>query len=213
MPIRRSLSALLILALFAACGRGPSRAEALAAIRSAQPALERTDVRVRVWQDGPPWFSCAEVRAKYAGPRDSAVVRDQVGNWKSLVAAGWMSLGDSTSGPVADPGWCVATPTPVGAPQVADWTVAPDGPFPTGTARRGWTLVVGRRVLTMAGAPRLTGTDSASAPYLVTLAANAAGIATGAVGDTARYLALLHQDGGTWRMNASRAEGDASPAR
>ena len=70
---RRLLITFLLLSL-AACARGPSREEALRAIRAAQPALEQTDLIGRVWQDGPPWFSCADVIAKFTTAIDSAAV-------------------------------------------------------------------------------------------------------------------------------------------
>ena len=53
------------------------------------PGSDTATVFERVWRDGPPWFSCVEVIAKFTTPLDSAVVRDQVGNWKPLVLAGW----------------------------------------------------------------------------------------------------------------------------
>jgi hypothetical protein len=191
-------------ALVTSCARGPSREEALAAIRAAQPAIEQTDVIGRVWQDGPPWFSCAEVIAKFSTNADSAAVRDAVGNWKPLVVAGWIVLRDSASGPVAEPGWCTANPTSSGAQAIAAWSVAPGPTFPTGQARRGWTMVVGRKRLAMTTSPRLTGDAEASAPYLVTIAPNASGTAVGAGADTTRFVAALRKDGGGWRMVSSR---------
>jgi hypothetical protein len=191
-------------ALVTSCSRGPSRDEALAAIRAAQPAIEQTDVIGRVWQDGPPWFSCAEVIAKFTTNADSAAVRDAVGNWKPLVVAGWIVLRDSASGPVADPGWCTANPTPSGAQAIAAWPAAPGPTFPTGQARRGWSMMVGRKRLVMTGSPRVTGDAEASAAYLVTIAPNATGTAVGADQDTARFVADLRKDGGKWRMVSSR---------
>ena len=86
-----------------ACNPAPSRSEALEALRAAAPGIDTTTVFDRVWQDGPPWFSCAEVIAKFASPVDSAAVRDQVGNWRPLVLAGWLVLRDTASGVVSDP--------------------------------------------------------------------------------------------------------------
>src|SRR5438067_238882 len=103
---RRTTLPLAILLAFAACARGPSRDEVASALRQAQPGVDGGPAYGHVWQDGPPWFSCAEVLAKVASPVDSAAVRDQVGNWKPLVMAGWVTLRDSSKGPVADPGWC-----------------------------------------------------------------------------------------------------------
>src|SRR5205085_9426816 len=80
---------LLLLTLLAACDRRPSGSEALSAIRASSGALDTAPVEGRGWQDGPPWFSCAEVISKLGGRADRAAVHDQVGNWKSLVVAGW----------------------------------------------------------------------------------------------------------------------------
>lgn len=212
MPSVRVPALLLAPLLLAACSRGPSRSAALAAIRAAQPSLERSSVRVQLWRDGPPWFSCAEVRAKFAGPLDTVAVRDQVGNWQPLLAAGWMTLRDTAAGPVADPGWCVADPTAAGEAAAARWTSAAGGAFPTGTTRRGWSVVVGHPVITMPESPRRIAPDTASATYLVTLAPNADGVATGADRDTARFVARLVMKDGSWRMT-SRQPAPSIPAR
>lgn len=200
---------LIALALFSACSRGPSRDEALAAVRAARPALDSATVIGRVWQDGPPWFSCAEVVAKATKAVDSAAVRDQVGNWKWLAAKGWITLRDSASGPVVDPGFCVATVTPAGAPNIAKWTPLAGTPFPTGQPRRGWTMVAGRQHLLVRSSPRLARPDSATVEYLVTVAAGPDGVAIGADRDTSRFIGTLRRVDGAWRMVASAPAGAA----
>lgn len=194
-----------LLGLLAACSRGPSRDEALIAIRAAQPALDSATVTERVWQDGPPWFSCAEVIAKFASGKDSAAVRDQVGNWKPLVVKGWVVLHDTASGIVADPGWCTARVTPAGQPNIARWSPLQGPPFPAGQPRRGWTLAAGRRHVVVPRAPTLAGSDSATVPFLVTVAPNEDGRAVGADRDTTRYVAALRRADGGWRMVGSQA--------
>jgi hypothetical protein len=194
----------MLVALLAGCNRGPSRAEALEAIRGATPALDTSLVFGRVWQDGPPWFSCAEVLAKVGTTRDSAAVRGPVGNWKWLILAGWVVLHDSTQGPVADPGWCTLKLTEEGTRRAAAWTAAAGPLFPTGAPRRGWVVPVGHRRVALVGAPKRTGADSAAADFIVTVAPNENGIGTGAARDTARYVAELLRDGGRWRLAATR---------
>jgi hypothetical protein len=194
----------MLVAILAGCNRGPSRAEALQAIRGATPALDTTLVYSRVWQDGPPWFSCAEVLAKVGTTTDSVAVRGPVGNWKSLVLAGWVVLRDSAKGPLADPGWCTLKLTDEGTRRAAAWSVAPGPPFPTGAARRGWIVPVGQRRIAVVGTPKRAGPDSARAEFIVTVAPNVNGIGTGAAGDTARYEAELFRDDGRWRLVGTR---------
>lgn len=195
---------LLALALLGACSRGPSRDEALAAIRAAQPGVEGATVTGRVWQDGPPWFSCAEVSAKIRSGVDSAVVRGQLGNWRDLAGAGWMTLRDTAAGAVVDPGWCALRPTAAGAPAVARWAPTPGPEFPTGQARRGWTMPVGSRAIAVDRAPERAGDDAAVAEYLVVIRPNDDGRAVGAARDTTRYLADLRRVGGRWRVTTIR---------
>lgn len=199
----------LVLFTLTSCGRGPTRDEALAAIRAARPGLDTATVYARVWQDGPPWFSCAEVTVKLRTGADSAVVRDQVGNWAALARSGWVVLKDSASGIVADPGWCTLRPTPAGMPNIARWRPAPGPPFPTGHARRGWTMIVGRqRLLVPKGAS--SGADSATAEYALTVAPNPDGVGVGADRDTAWFIAELRKVQGKWQMSSSRRR-PASP--
>src|SRR4051794_1025477 len=99
----------LIGVLTAGCGQSPSRDEALAAFHAAEPGVDSGAAMVRVWSDGPPWFSCAEVIAKLKSTSDHAVVRDQVGRWRQLVMSDWLTLHDTSAGAVVEPGWCTAT--------------------------------------------------------------------------------------------------------
>lgn len=204
MQIARHLAPLLLASL-AACSSGPTRDDALQAIRQARPELDTAAVTVRVWQDGPPWFSCAEVLAKALSRTDSTAVRDQVGNWKSLVTRGWITLRDTAGGPVIDPGWCVLTPTAAGLPHVARWAVAPGALQPTGRPRRGWLVPAGRRRIVVPSAPVVASRDLATAPFLVTVATNEDGAAAAAGRDTARFIADLRRENGRWRVAATRA--------
>jgi hypothetical protein len=193
------------------CSRGPGRDEALVALRRSNPTYETTPVYDRVWQDGPPWFSCAEILAKIDGTADREVVRDAVGNWRSLVLAGWIVLRDSTYGPVADPGWCTVKLTDAGALHATGWPQALGPEFPTGTRRRGWMAPVGVRKVEVVGAPRPLGADFATAEYIVTIAPNENGVGTGAARDTLRYIADLHRVNGQWRMGAVRPVAPKAP--
>ena len=103
-----SLIVAVVACSVSACNRAPNREEALAALRANAPGLDTTIVHVRVWQDGPAWFACSEVIAKFTSPVDASAVRDDVGNWKPLVVSGWLVLRDSSAGVVSDPGWCTA---------------------------------------------------------------------------------------------------------
>lgn len=209
-----SIAVVMLSVAAAACRRGPTRAEALDAVRAAVPGSDTATVFARVWRDGPPWFSCAEVVAKYSRSVDSAVVRDQVGNWRPLVASGWLALTDSARGVLRDPGWCYASLTAAGSEAARNWSDRPDGDFPTGTARRGWIVPVGRRQLVVTEAPRANGNDSASVRYVATVAPNANGAAMEADRDSIPYMAHLRREGGRWRvtnLRPIRAERDSAP--
>jgi hypothetical protein len=199
---RRAL--LMLILVLAGCNRAPSKAETLAALRASNPALDTIVVNGRVWQDGPPWFSCAEVISKFDGRADRATVRDEVGNWKSLVVSGLAVLRDSAKGTVADPGWCTVKLTDEGARRAATWAAGTAGPFPTGSPRRGWTMPVGRRRVVVEKA-HAEGRDSATAQYLVTVQPNDNGIATGAARDTSHYVATLRRIDGGWQVAGTRA--------
>jgi hypothetical protein len=199
---RRAL--IMLVALLAGCNRAPSRADTIEAIRRSSPALDTTQVYHRIWQDGPPWFSCAEVLAKVGTNADSAVVRGPVGNWKSLVVTGWVVLKDSSKGPVSDPGWCTMKLTDEGARRAFAWTPAPGPLFPTGAPRRGWIVPVGQRQIALVGSPRPTGRDSAAAEFIVTIRPNENGFGTGAARDTTRYVAALRRSDDRWRVVETR---------
>lgn len=213
LPVTTLLGALAL----AACNPAPSRSEALAALRAAAPAIDTTTVFERVWQDGPPWFSCAEVIVKFTSPIDSAMVRDQVGNWKPLVLAGWLVLHDTTKGVVSDPGWCTGKLTDVPARLAAGWIPIVGDSFPTHALRRGWRVPVGTRRLAVTAPPRLVRADEATVDYVATIAPNANGVAVGADRDTAFGVAELRQRDGRWSVSATRIRLPervrASPAR
>jgi hypothetical protein len=195
-----------------ACNPAPSRSEALQALRAAAPGLDTTTAYERVWLDGPPWFSCAEVIAKFATSTDSAAVRNQVGNWRPLVVSGWLVLRDSARGVVSDPGWCTGKLTDEPARRAGGWIPIVGDSFPTHVLRRGWRVPVGKRQLAVVGAPRAAGTDSATVEYVATIVPNANGVATGADRDSTFGIAALRKVGGVWQLVSSRLAGsDRAP--
>lgn len=201
MPSRRPAPYVaILLILLVACNRGPSTEDALAAIRLARPRLDSARITERVWEDGPPWFSCAEVIAKFRSAKDSQVVRDQVGNWRPLVVANWISLHDTLKGPVVDPGWCVAHLGDSLTRTAGGWRRIQGPETPTGTPRRGWDVPAGRSLIVVTSEPKSAGKDSAVASYAVTVAPNANGVALASGSDSTHYRALLIKDSGTWRM-------------
>ncbi|HVE67453.1 MAG TPA: hypothetical protein VNB64_02610 [Solirubrobacteraceae bacterium] len=181
-------------------------------MRATTPGGDTATVHARVWQDGPPWFSCAEVVAKLDRAADSASVRDQVGNWRHLVRSGWVVLRDSAHGAVSDPGWCTATLSPKGLVEARDWSPRPDGAFPTGSSRRGWVVPVGRRRYVV-DAARAAGPDSATVRYAATVSPNANGSAIGADRDSAWFGAALRRADGRWRVVGAAPEAAASSRR
>lgn len=189
--------ALLVLA---ACRRAPSRDTARAALEASPLSNDTSMVYVRVWRDGPPWFSCAEVIAKLDGHADTVVVRNQVGNWHQLVLSGWLVLRDTSEGVVSDPGWCAAKLTEEGATRARGWIPIERDSFPTGDRRRGWTVPVGRRRFTVAARPRLAGSDTARVEYGVSIQVDVNGAALRADRDTLRRHALLAREGDRWRV-------------
>jgi hypothetical protein len=199
--------------LLSACNPAPSRSEALEAIEAASPGSDTTTVFARVWQDGPPWFSCAEVIAKFTSPLDSAAVRDQVGNWKPLVLAGWLVLRDTSKGVVSDPGWCVGKLSDPTARRAGGWIPILGDSFPTRTLRRGWRVPVGTRRFAILGAPKASRRDSATADYVVTVAPNANGVAVGADRDSVFAEARLIRRDGRWRLLATRLRTAEAGAR
>ena len=155
---------------------------------------------VRVWQDGPPWFSCAEVISKLDGRADAAVVRDQVGNWRQLVLSGWLVLRDTAHGVVSEPGWCAAKLTDEGALEHQAWSRVERDSFPTGDARRGWTVPIGHQRITVSERPTLVGLDTARAEYTVRVGVNVNGAALRADRDSVRRSALLVRSDTGWRV-------------
>jgi hypothetical protein len=140
-------------------------------------------------------------------------VRDQVGNWKPLVMAGWLVVRDTAHGVVSEPGWCVAKLGDEAARLAQGWTVKRGAAFPAGEARRGWTVPVGRRRFAVVASPKALGGDSASVEYVATVAANANGTALGANRDTTRSVARLRHVDGRWRVVDAAGEARGTPAR
>ena len=192
--------ALITLVLSSACGRAPTSSEAADLLRAAEPSLDSRKVTARVWADGPPWFSCAEVLAKVRKDADSAVVRQPLGNWRALVLAKWVTLRDTAKGPVTDPGWCRAVLRD-SATRLADgWQPIRGALLPTGDQRHGWDVAAGTQRLVVRDNGKTIGKDSASVQYLITVAANTNGIGLGADQDTTRRQALLVKADGGWRV-------------
>ncbi len=203
----------LAIALLSACGRAPSRAEALRVLREARPALDTLPVVARVWRDGPPWFSCAEVIAKFRGLTDRAVVRDQVGNWRWLVLANWAVLRDTTAGQVTEPGWCEVSLSADSVRRAAGWRPVLGDTWATGARRRGWDVPAGRQHLVVRDAPKKVGNDSVAVNYLVTVKPNVNGVGIGADRDTTRRRALLRREDGTWTLLDDDWRAAAAPKR
>jgi hypothetical protein len=200
MCVRRALLALLVGSAVTACDSTPSRSEALLALRAAAPTLDSAPVSIRVWQDGPPWFSCAEVLAKLGTPADAGAVHDEVGDWRPLIASGWLVVHDSSYRAVADPGWCVARIAEDTAKRAQGWVPFAGDSFPTGSARRGWTVPVGRRRLIVTASPKRTGADSVTVEYAGVVLPNANGVAMRVDRDSARAKALLRRVDGKWQV-------------
>lgn len=158
----------------------------------------------RVWKDGPPWFSCAEVIAKFDGHADTAAVRDQVGNWRPLVVSAWVVLRDTSAGVVSEPGWCTAHLTDQGRLSARDWIQIERDSFPTGNARRGWTVPVGRQSLSVDERPQLIGRDTARVRYVESVAPNLSGRAMAAERDSVYRDALMVKSAGGWRVISVR---------
>lgn len=196
-----------------ACDPAPSRSEALEALKASAPGIDTTTVFVRVWQDGPPWFSCAEVIAKFTTSHDAGLVRDQVGNWKPLVLAGWLVLRDTSSGVVSDPGWCAGKLSDAPARGAGGWIPIVGDSFPTRSLRRGWRVPVGVRRLAVVGSPRAAHRDSATVEYVATVAPNANGMAVGADRDSTFAIAELRRRDGRWHVITTRFRTAAAAAK
>ena len=193
------LPSLFLLVVLSACNRAPNAAESLEVLRSEAPALDSATVLQRVWADGPPWFSCAEVIAKLRSSTDSATVRNPLGNWRSLVLADWVQLRDTTAGPVTEPGWCRATLRNEPARLASGWRAVLGPLMPVGDPRRGWDVPAGHRRIVVRNAARKIGKDSISVDFLLTVKPNANGVALGADRDSIPRRALLVKQDGRWR--------------
>ncbi len=198
MPPLRIL--LITIVLSSACGRAPTSSEAARLLRAAQPSLDSSKVIRRVWADGPPWFSCAEVLAKVRTDADSAVIRLPLANWRPLVLAKWVTLRDTTKGPVTDPGWCRAVLRDSASRLADGWQPVRGDLLPSGDQRLGWDVAAGTHRLVVRDNGKKIGKDSASVRYLVTVAPNTNGIGLGADQDTTRRRALLVRADGEWRV-------------
>jgi hypothetical protein len=204
------LFAISFVASLAGCRGAPSRAEALEAIRAASPGLDTTTTFARVWQDGPAWFSCAEVLAKIGSRSDARVVYDQVGNWRPLVVSGWLVLRDTAHGIVSDPGWCAGKLVDEAARRAGGWVPIVGDSFPSGDARRGWRVPIGRPRFTVTSTPTRVGADSATVEYVATIQTNANGAAMAADRDSAYAVALMRKVEGRWRVASTSPRGGAS---
>lgn len=211
--MERRLSSILPLLLILACNRGPSPAEARDVLRAAYPALDTTTVVERVWADGPPWFSCAEVIAKFRSNADSGLVRIPLGNWRALLLADWIKLRDTTAGRVVDPGWCAAALLQEPARLARGWQPVTGDTLVTGTSRRGWDVTAGRKLLVVASPPKRVGKDSVMVDYVVTVLPNANGVALRSDEDSTPFRALLRRDEGRWRVLNARVSADRGPQR
>jgi hypothetical protein len=217
--VRPSRVLLMMILLASACRRAPSSSEALTLLRAAEPALDSGSVTERVWADGPPWFSCAEVLAKVRTNTDRAVIRDQLANWRALVLAKWVTLRDTAKGPVTDPGWCRATLHDSAARASNGWKLVTGAPLPSGDTRLGWDVPAGTRRLVVRQGAKSVGTDSATVDYLLAVQPNANGVGLGTDQDTSRHRALLVKTSGAWRAVhldwplAAGVEGAASGQR
>jgi hypothetical protein len=168
-------------------------------LRLAAPGLDSASITRRVWADGPPWFSCAEVIAKVRTNTDSAAVRGQLANWRPLVLAKWVTLRDTTKGPVTDPGWCRATLRDSAVRISNGWMPITGSALPSGDARIGWDVPAGTRRLVVREAAKRVGTDSATVDYLLAVQPNANGVGLGSDQDTIRHRAVLVKASGEWR--------------
>jgi hypothetical protein len=209
-PSSRLCAVLLTAFVGMGCQRPPSRRVALESLTRSPMSHDTTTVVRRVWEDGPAWFSCAEVIAKFDGHADRAVVHDQVGNWRPLVVVGWATLRDTSAGRVAEPGWCVVRLTGQGQLNAHGWVAITGDTFPTRRPRRGWQVPVGHERLVVPTTPLLTGRDSATARYVVTVAPNANGVALAADRDSVHREATLVRTDSGWQVVGVRDAGRES---
>lgn len=207
----RAIAILAATLVAAGCRRAPSRRAALEALERSPLSHDTATVYRRVWKDGPPWFSCAEVIAKFDGHADTAVVRDQVGNWRPLVVSGWLILRDTSAGVVVDPGWCSARLTDVGRAIARGWIEVERDSFPTGRRRHGWTVPVGHQRLIVTDRPALMGKDTANVAYVEVVAANPSGAAMAVDRDSVYREALLVKSDAGWRVISVRTAPQETP--
>ncbi len=196
MP-RRAVVFLAFL-LLSACNRAPDREEALQILRATNPSIDTATASATVWRDGPPWFSCAEVIAKFRAAADSADVRKRVGNWRALVLADWVTLRDTAAGRVVDPGWCAANLRDSSARLAGGWTPISGDSVPSGSLRRGWRVVTGHQRVVVKVAPTKIGRDSVLVDYVLTVSPNENGVALQADRDSVQRRALFLREEGKW---------------
>jgi len=196
----RTLGCIMLIIGMAGCRGAPSRREAVEALERSPLSHDTATIYRRVWKDGPPWFSCAEVIAKFDGHADTAVVRDQVGNWRPLVVSAWLILRDTSAGVVSDPGWCIAHLTDQGEMNARGWIAIERDSFPTGRPRTGWTVPVGHQHLAVNERPVLVGKDTANVQYVETVSPNLSGAAMAANRDSVHREALMVKSDVGWRV-------------
>ena len=81
-----------------------------------------------------------------------------------------------------------------------DWIEVERDSFPTGHARRGWTVAVGHQHLTVTARPTLVGRDTAEVRYVESVATNQNGAAMGSNRDSLYRAALLVKTDAGWRV-------------
>ncbi|MDB4890042.1 MAG: hypothetical protein JWL61_1897 [Gemmatimonadetes bacterium] len=189
---------LLPFLFLSACNRTPDREEALRILRTTNPAIDTATAIATVWRDGPPWFSCAEVIAKFKATSDSAAVRNRVGNWRALVLADWVTLRDTAAAHVVEPGWCAATLRDSTARLAGGWTPISGDSVPSGSMRRGWRVTTGHQRVVVKDAPKKVGRDSVMVNYLLTVSPNQNGVALQADRDSVQRSALFLREEGKW---------------
>ncbi len=190
--------AMLTFLMLSACRAAPNRREAAAAVQSLWTSTDSTAI-VRVWADGPPWFSCREVTAKLGSTKDRYVIQ-ALKPWRSLVVADWIRLRDTSAGPVVEPGWCVGTLRDSATLMNNGWQPVTGGMLPSGGARRGWDVHAGARKVDVIERPQSLGGDSARVTYVITIAPNENGRALGVESDTTRGVAVVTRIDGEWRL-------------
>jgi len=90
--------------------------------------------------------------------------------------------------------------TELGQQGAGDWIQVERDSFPTGHARRGWTVPVGHQRLTVTERPTLLGKDTADVSYVESVTTNRNGAAMGANHDSVYRAALLVKSDAGWRV-------------